>query len=148
MLAKANETHMVKALFLWCPMLSFEALDVTNDKLADYEYMMTGAHAKSFLTVLGTDPEKQLAENDVHLLPGRMSIDDCKLLPKTAIFTSEFDFLRRDALAFAEKMKQTDKFLGLHDMPGATHGYEGHMKQPETIEFYKDMKKAHDAWVA
>jgi len=56
-----------------------------------------------------------------------MSIDDMKKLPKTAIFTSECDFLRRDAIVFAEKLKQTDRFLGIYDMPGVPNAYETHL---------------------
>lgn len=75
-----------------------------------------------------TDLEKQFAENDPHIVPGRCPLEECKKLPPTAIFTSECDSVRGDARMFAEKMKKTDKFLGLHDMPGVPHGYEVHHK--------------------
>jgi len=55
-----------------------------------------------------------------------MDIEDVKKLPPTALFTGEFDFCRRDALMFAEKLKAAGKFLGMQDMPGTTHGYEFH----------------------
>ena len=64
-----------------------------------------------------------------------MDLELCKHLPPTAIFTSEFDFLRSDALLFAEKLKKVDKLLGMQDMPGGTHGYEHHFKQPIAIAF-------------
>lgn len=97
------------------------------------------------------DYDKQMADKDFWVAPGRFISDDCmKNLPPTAVLTSEFDSVGRGARQFAARLKSTapDKFLGLLDIPGAPHGYETHHHQPETKMFTDDFKKAFDAWVA
>jgi len=62
------------------------------------------------------------------LFPGRMSIEDAQKLPKTCLMTSEFDTVGRCARKMADILKQTNNFLGIHEMPGTPHGYELYMK--------------------
>ena len=76
-----------------------------------------------------------------------MDLELCKQLPPTAVFTSEFDFLRGDALLFAEKLEKAGKLLGLQDMPGGSHGYEHHFQQPESHQFQEEYIKAFKKWV-
>lgn len=42
--------------------------------------------------------------------------------------TSEFDTVGRCARKMADILKQTNNFLGIHEMPGTPHGYELYMK--------------------
>jgi len=63
------------------------------------------------------------------VFPGQISIEEAKKLPKTVIFGGEFDLPKRDYLAFAETMKKTDRFVGLHMMPGVSHEYYYHFDQ-------------------
>jgi len=42
-------------------------------------------------------------------------------LPPFAIFTSEFDFLKRDCLALAARGKKAGKLLDMSMIPGAGH---------------------------
>jgi len=51
-------------------------------------------------------------------------------LPPFAIFTSEFDFLRRDCLALAARGKEVGKLLDISDIPGAAHALM--MEGPES----------------
>jgi len=51
-----------------------------------------------------------------------MSDEQLKKCPSFAIFTSEFDFLRRDCLALAARGKTLGKLLDMSDIPGAAHG--------------------------
>ena len=51
------------------------------------------------------DFDKQWAEKDPMLFPGRMSVEDAEKLPKTCLMTSEFDTVRRDARMMAETLK-------------------------------------------
>ena len=44
-------------------------------------------------------------------------------LPPTAVWTCEFDMYKRDNLAYADKLKQAGKLLGLSNMPGVTQNY-------------------------
>jgi len=54
-------------------------------------------------------------------MPGRMSDALLKKVPPFAIFTSEFDFLRRDCLALAARGKKVGKLLDMSDIPGSAH---------------------------
>ena len=45
------------------------------------------------------------------LYPGRMSFDYLRLCPKTCVFTSEYDFLRPDALNLIEQLKAAGIYL-------------------------------------
>ena len=38
------------------------------------------------------------------LFPGKISEEECKLLPPTVVMTSEFDFMRRDAKSLISKL--------------------------------------------
>lgn len=40
-----------------------------------------------------------------------MELKDLKDFPPTVVFTSEFDYLRRDALHFIEQLKKAGKYL-------------------------------------
>jgi len=42
-------------------------------------------------------------------------------LPPFAIFTSEFDFLKRDSLALADRGRKVGKLLDMSIVPGAGH---------------------------
>lgn len=57
------------------------------------------------------------------LYPGTMEPEDAQKLPKTCVFTSEFDFMRNDALNLIEKLKYAGTYLNHQDMPGVHHGY-------------------------
>jgi len=50
-----------------------------------------------------------------------MPDEQLRKLPPFVIFTSEFDFLRRDCLALAAKGKRIGKLLDMSDIPGAGH---------------------------
>lgn len=139
---------MIKAQFLFCPMIYAPWKDMKDSEIEACEKESFFAEfTDAFYRMLATDFEKQMAENDPDLLPGRMSLEDAKKLPPTAILTSECDSVKHDARKFAELMKKTNKFLGLHDMPGTPHGYETHYKQPETIALWKDFTAGFKNWV-
>ena len=97
--------------------------------------------------MLSHDFFQQQVEKDPWLLPGKMDAAMVEKLPPTAIFTGEFDFCRRDATQFAEKLKAAGKLLGLQDMPGVTHGYEFHESLDEAKWNQEEWDKAFDAWV-
>lgn len=45
------------------------------------------------------------------LYPGKMSMEDLKQIPPTVVFTSEFDFLRKDALDLISRLREAGKYL-------------------------------------
>jgi len=57
------------------------------------------------------------------LYPGRITDEFMKKIPPFAVWTSEFDGMRRDNLKIAERGKAVGKLLDLSNMPGVLHGY-------------------------
>lgn len=56
-----------------------------------------------------TDEDRKI--KGAAMYPGLMDLEDLKKCPPTVVFTSEFDFLRRDALNFVDRLKQVGKYL-------------------------------------
>lgn len=81
------------------------------------------------------------------MFPGLMDLEDLKNCPPTVLFTSEFDFLRRDVYHFIDRLKSVGKYLDHQDMPGVHHDYQslGNIKQ--TYWYHADMAKAIDKYV-
>ena len=63
--------------------------------------------------LLSQDYYQQQVDRDPWLCPGNMGHELIQNLPMTAIFTGEFDYCRRDAMLFADKLKAADKLLGV-----------------------------------
>ena len=89
----------------------------TAEDIKPYEMGLDGTSA--MFRLLGTDYDNQL--DDQQLFPGRMPDEQLRKLPPFVIFTSEFDFLRRDCLALAAKGKRIGKLLDMSDIPEAGH---------------------------
>jgi len=83
------------------------------------------------------------------LYPGRISDEFLKTVPPFAIWTSEFDFFRRDNLKMAARGKAAGKLLDISDMPNVMHGYQcdNYGKDKETKWFYEEERMAFDKWV-
>lgn len=83
--------------------------------------------------MLATNFDKQTREKDPVLYPGCMPIECIKRLPPTIICTTEFDYLRKDALALIPILRQAGRLLDVLDMPGGKHSYESQMDAPESL---------------
>lgn len=70
--------------------------------------------------MLSIDFETQYKKKDPILFPGLMSQDNTNKLPPTIVITSEFDYLRRDALKFIDKLKKAERLLDVLDLPACT----------------------------
>ena len=143
LLVKAGQSHRLRALFVHTAMLSHEVGKLPEEKLEPHENTM-GAPAQTMLAIYklhATDFENQ--SNDDQLYPGKASDDILKKYPPTVIWTSEFDFLRRDNETFAKRLDKVGKLAALGEMPGVGHGYQAFsFKEPENIEFYEQEKLA------
>lgn len=71
-----------------------------------------------------TDFEKQTQANDDQLYPGKVDAKLLQMFPPTCVFTSEFDFLRRDNEKFADRLKKVGRLVDVSLMPGVMHGYQ------------------------
>ena len=69
-------------------------------------------------------------------------------VPPTCVWTSEFDFYKKDNIKYAERLKKNGRLLDLSNMPGMTHGYQlSHFNSDENKWFWEEEKMAFDAWV-
>lgn len=144
-LAKAGESHLVKAQFIHSGMLTDATADVPKDQLKPYENPAAFCNT-SVYKLLATDIDNQ--KNDTDLYPGKISDEFMKKVPPFAIWTSEFDFYRRDNIELARRGKACGKLLDISDMPGVVHGYQlNNFAVDETKWFYEEEKMAFDLWV-
>lgn len=143
-LAKTGDAQLVKANFVHTGMLSDETQNIPKDKLNEME-----AQAPSLTSIyklLATDFENQ--QNDTNLYPGKITDEFMKTVPPFAVWTSEFDFYRKDNLKIAERGKACGKLLDVSDMPGVTHGYQcTNYGEQEVKWFLEEEKMAFDLWV-
>lgn len=69
-------------------------------------------------------------------------------MPPIALYSSEFDFLLRESLVWAERLKKHGKLIGFSNMPGVIHGYNHiNYETDETKWFFEDEKLAFDSYV-
>jgi len=73
-------------------MLSDETANIPKENLKSYED--SSPAMTSIYKILATDFENQ--KNDTDLYPGKISDEFMKKIPPFAVWTSEFDFYRRD----------------------------------------------------
>lgn len=118
LLAKANDLGKIKALFIHTGMLSNSTQDLPEEELKVYEQGYGGdPHVMtSYYQLHATDIENQ--QDDDQLFPGRTSDEILKMYPPTVIWTSEFDFLRRDNEIFFERLNILNKLAEYSSMPG------------------------------
>ena len=136
MLAKANDLGKIKAIFFHTGMVSNETQHLPKEKVEKYEtvYMSQPEVITSCYKLLSTDWDKQ--QNDDLLFPGRASDEILKKYPPCVVWTSEFDFLRRDNEVLAERFKKLGKLAEISHMPGVIHGFH-QMGDPETVQEIK-----------
>lgn len=145
LLTKAGKASMVKAQFLWTPNISNSVADGTAEEVQSYE--VSHNYIKAVFQMLGNDYDNQ--QNDDQLFPGKLSDELLMKVPPFALFTSEFDFLRRDSLALAERGKKFGKLLDISNTPGALHSLmgEGMFLTEVAKQFLDDYKKAFALWI-
>jgi len=85
-----------------------------------------------------TDIDKQLANNDLHLFPGRLSVEQAKKLPMTFVMTSEFDHYERDAVHVARTLEKAGRLAGWSKSPAAQHWWHFDSRLPESREFLNE----------
>lgn len=121
-----------------------------QEKLEKYDtdYMGEPEVTTSYFKLLATDWDNQ--QNDDQLFPGRVSDEILKKYPPTVVWTSEFDFLRRDNEIFADRLKALGKLVDISKMPGTVHCYH-QMGSPEDCQeikwFCEEEKLAFDKLV-
>ena len=65
MLARNNESHLVKALFLMCPMIECGFRDLPDAQIEEWEReLMAPEYTDAFWKMLSVDYEKGWAEKD------------------------------------------------------------------------------------
>jgi len=69
-------------------------------------------------------------------------------VPPFAIWTGEFDYLRRDSIALAERGQKVGKLLDISDMPGVLNCYAGSTPDSKEVKWLdEEQLLAFDIWV-
>lgn len=116
--------------------------------LSDLNFLEKVGHQdiKACYRMLATDYDNQ--KHDPELYPGLMPDEQLVKLPPTIVWTSEFDMLRRDAVAFINRMKDTGApLLDQQSMAGGEHGYENAEAGELRDIFFKTLCKAWQVYV-
>jgi acetyl esterase/lipase len=94
---------------------------------------------------MSTDYEAQ--KEDTFIYPAKMSETVLAQLPKTVVFTAEFDAFRRDATNFAKRLSQVDKLADFCVHPGINHAFPvSGSDSPACQMFWKDIARAINAY--
>jgi len=137
-------------MFIHTGMVSNETQKIPKDKWEPYDkdYMNTPAGTTSLFKLMSTDWDKQ--QEDDQLFPGRASDKIMRNYPPTVVWTSEFDFLRRDNEVLADRLKGLGRLAEVSNMPGVIHDYHN-SNDPETCAeakyFFEEEKMAFEALV-
>ena len=72
-----------------------------------------------------------------------MSLAQARLLPPTIVITAEYDFMRRDAYAFKEKLREAGTLLDFADYTRVGHDSFNKLplEHPVNQQFFSDMIK-------
>lgn len=109
MLQKNNEEHMLHNLFMLLPSINnimwtqknaWNTTGWSEGQIFGYEKV------QDFMIKawdFSTNSKEQL-ENSIYVFPGKASKEQIARLPKTIVFTAEYDFYRPDAIDLAEKL--------------------------------------------
>ena len=92
--------------------------------------------------LLVDDFETMDKNRDPILYPFHISDEEAKLLPQTALFTSEFCYLRRDTHMIIPKLKQAGVYEDHADYAGSAHTSMMYFDfDPNFNLFYEDLNK-------
>ena len=97
-MAKANKAHLFKACFVHTGMLSDETYDKPQEELDEIEWKM-GKYLSSAYKLHAKNFEQQL--DDYELFPGKAPDAILMKVPPTCVWTSEFDFYKKDNIKYA-----------------------------------------------
>ena len=94
-----------------------------------------------------TDKDIFEEQENLNLFPGRAPLELLSQLPKTIIFTSEFDMYRRDAYKLADSLTAAGTLSDFQDMNMVHYGYQQNGQMNQCNEYYKELKAAFEAYV-
>ena len=101
LLVRQNLSHLVNTQILMAPMLGTSLDDLPDNSIDLWE--------KPYLNcinfeLIASDYKKQHLEADPLLYPVEVSIEEANFFPKTVVFTSEYDWMRRDSYSLITKL--------------------------------------------
>ena len=120
-LASEGRSHLVKAMFIYSGMLSDETSKLEDSQMSNPFEVWMAPYLTSIYKLHAKDFQKQ--QSDPFLYPGRVNDVILEKLPMTAVWTSEFDFYRRDNETYAKRLQSVARLIDISVMPGMSHGY-------------------------
>ena len=118
LLARDKKASLVKTLILVAPMLGRNLEDEPEHLVPSWEKSYVNSLPYNLLV---DDFETMNAKRDPILYPFHISDKEAKLLPKTVLFTSEFDWMRKDTHRLIPKLKRAGVYLDHADYAGSAH---------------------------
>ena len=92
--------------------------------------------------LLVDDFETMDKNRDPILYPFNISDEEAQLLPQTVLFTSEFDYLRRDVHMIIPKLKKAGVYEDHGDYAGSAHtSFMFFFEDPNFKQYHEDLKK-------
>jgi acetyl esterase/lipase len=136
LMGREGISNLIKMQFLLSPMLGTGLEDAPENTVMDWE--------KPYINCLpydliASDFPKQNSERDVLLYPSDISLEEARKLPKTVLFTSEFDWLRRDTHNMIVKLKQAKVYADHADYAGSAHVFYLFSMDPNFKLFFDDI---------
>lgn len=141
LIARKN-ISIIKAAFYISPIVDDVLGKVELSKLQWWEEIWK-EYNKSFFRMMATNYDKQ--QKDSNLYPLRAA--NYRSMPPSVIFTSEFDYNRREAILLKDKLEQGGKLLDFSDIPGVGQMYHYDCNLPQSFWFFKDIESAFEKFV-
>ena len=73
------------------------------------------------MRLLCNNVDEQFSKQDPNVFPAEMDIELIKKVPNHVVMTREFDFYRKDAEYYANRLKEHGKLSELYILPGTSH---------------------------
>ena len=149
-LVKKNEGNLVKMLDIIHPMTSNFMHVTPFGDLTELERRASEINiGMKSLIATGEWDLKNFKDYlyDEMIFPNEMSEETAQKIPKTVIFTSEFDISRFEAEELAIKLNRNGTLLDFCCHPGTTHCWYTWFDGPRDEWFWNDQAKAFKKWL-
>lgn len=128
---------MINTLYLWYPMLNDHLIKSELNMVPEWEHS-NHSNMTEIFHLIATDWENQ--QDDPLLYPGKLSLEECKLLPGVVLTTAEHDFVRRDVHNLVPKLKKAGVYVDHMDIAACSHGLPTVTQEGDKFElWYYDM---------
>lgn len=117
------------------PVTDRRMLTESMEKYTDTPMWNAKLNAQMWEMYLGTEEEIESIEHIEYASP--IEAESLKGLPPTYMEVAEFDCLRDEGIAYAERLKEEGIPVEFYELKGAVHGYDNAEASPIIEEYYQ-----------